>query len=75
MATKAKKKQKKRLLWVLIIVLAILAVPFIINFWVVHSSSDRILTPENATQLQDVDCILVLGLRCPCRRHPQPHAG
>lgn len=36
---------------------------FGINGYVVHSVSDRILSPEDAAQLSDVDCILVLGCK------------
>ena len=32
-----------------------------INLWVTGTVHDRILTEQQATQLQDVDCILVLG--------------
>lgn len=32
-----------------------------LDAWVVHSTKDRILTPEEAANLQDADCILVLG--------------
>ncbi len=34
---------------------------FGINAYVKHSVSDCIITPESAAELQDVDCILVLG--------------
>ena len=40
--------------------LAVCAV-FGIDAWVRHSVKDRILTEEEAAQLSDVDCILVLG--------------
>ena len=36
-------------------------VVFGIDAYVVHSTSDQILSPENAALLDDVDCILVLG--------------
>ena len=32
-----------------------------INFWVCGSTSSRILTPEKALELADIDCVLVLG--------------
>ncbi len=32
-----------------------------INSWVVNSTADRILISEEAAQLSDIDCILVLG--------------
>lgn len=34
---------------------------FGIDAWVVHSTASRVLTPEEAAELEDVDCILVLG--------------
>lgn len=36
-------------------------VVFGIDAYVVHSTSDQILSPEDAALLEDVDCILVLG--------------
>ena len=55
-------KPLRRVLSVLLIlgVLGVLAV-LGINWYVTGSISDRILTPEAAAQLEDVDCILVLG--------------
>lgn len=43
--------------------LCILAFSFVIGVdaYIVHSTSDRILTLDDASQLQDIDCILVLG--------------
>ena len=32
-----------------------------VDAYIVHSTSDRILTLDDASQLQDIDCILVLG--------------
>ncbi len=32
-----------------------------INGWVQYTTQDRILSPDRAAELQDVDCILVLG--------------
>ena len=48
-----------------ILVLGILGASTIfgINAHVVNSTSDRILTPEDATALEDVDCIIVLGCK------------
>ena len=61
MATKIRKRIKKCLLWLLALsILGAIAV-FGINAWVVQTSASRILTPEEAAALQDVDCILVLG--------------
>lgn len=43
--------------------LCILAFSFVIGVdaYIVHSTSDRILTLEDAGELSDIDCILVLG--------------
>ena len=62
MKTKRKGKIFKKLLLALVILgivggCAVLG----INAWVVNSTADRVLTPEKAAELQDVDCILVLG--------------
>lgn len=62
MKTKPKRKILKKLL-LLLVVLGLLGAGtvFGIDAWVVHSTASRVLTPEEAAQLQDVDCILVLG--------------
>lgn len=62
------KKKLSRKLWILIGVMAALGAlgigaVFGINAWVKHSVSDRILTQEQAAQLQGVDCIVVLGCK------------
>lgn len=72
MATKVKKKSKKWLLWLLILSFVAVAVPLGINAWVVHSTSDKILSTEDAAKLSDVDCILVLG--CAVRSDGSPSA-
>lgn len=43
--------------------LCILAFSFVmgVDAYIVHSTSDRILTLDDAGELQDIDCILVLG--------------
>lgn len=60
-------KRKKILLRILIIVLCILLTGFItiigIDSYVCQMASDHILTPEQAADLTDVDCILVLGCK------------
>ncbi len=61
-----KLKFDRKMLIIILIVLAFLAVfgaalVFGINAWVVHSGGQYILTPEEASSLSDVDCILVLG--------------
>ena len=38
-----------------------IATIFGVDAWVRHKASDRILTEEAAAQLQDVDCVIVLG--------------
>ena len=72
MATKAKKKLKKWLLWLLILSFMAIAAPLGINAWVVHSTKGRILSPEKAAQLSDVDCILVLGCAVRADGSPSP---
>jgi len=59
-------KTKKRIIKIAILVLLGLAVlgaaaVFGINAHVKHSAADRILTSEEAAELADVDCIMVLG--------------
>lgn len=61
MATKVRKNLKKWLLGLFILALLIVAVPVGINDWVIQSTASRILTTEKASELQDVECILVLG--------------
>ena len=63
-----KKKQKKMPKWLktcicVILILAVMgaAAVFGINAWVCGSVKDRILTEEKAAQLENVDCIVVLG--------------
>ena len=59
------KKWMKVIFWLLVALclMGILGIGAVIgiNAWVTGSVSDRILTPEEAAGLQDVDCILVLG--------------
>ncbi len=57
-----KKRILRNLLLVsLSLVLAVTAVLFIINGHVKSAAGDRILTAEDAAELEDVDCIIVLG--------------
>lgn len=60
-----KKKVRKGVIVFLCIVLALgilgAGAVFGINAWVKHSVSNRILTEDQASLLQDVDCIIVLG--------------
>ena len=59
------KLQRKTLLWIGLACVALMifgaALVFGINGWVVYEGGKYILSPEDATKLSDVDCILVLG--------------
>lgn len=72
MAKKAPKKPHKFLRRFLVLCLLAVAVPFLINGWVVASTASRILSAEEAAALADVDCILVLG--CSVRADGSPSA-
>ena len=61
MKTKIRKNLAKYLLWLFIFVLVAIAVPIGINDWVIQSTASQIITSEQASNLEDVDCILVLG--------------
>ena len=59
-------RSKKQILIRLLCVILCLSVLgaaalFGINAWVTQSTQNRILSPEEAAQLADIDCILVLG--------------
>ena len=61
-------RNRKRIIFAVLILLATLGVAgltavFGINAYVQGSIADRILTPEQAAQLENVDCILVLGCK------------
>jgi SanA protein len=57
-----KRKWLKRVLASILILCLACAAAFIgINGYVIFKEKDRILSPDAAAQLQDVDCILVLG--------------
>ena len=58
---KAGKIIKKTILLLLILGILGACALFGIDAWVVHSTAPRVLTPEEAAELEDVDCILVLG--------------
>ena len=65
------KHKTRRIVLIVIAALTLLGllaagIVFGINGYVIHSSSEYILSPESAAQLGDVDCILVLG----CKVHP-----
>lgn len=61
MAKKTRKNLTKIFLWLFILALLIVAIPVGINDWVIQSTASRIVTAEKATELQDVECIVVLG--------------
>lgn len=56
---------KKRILKIFLVLLCLgllgFATVFGIDAYIRHSSSERVLSPEEAAALEDVDCILVLG--------------
>ena len=61
-----KTTKARRIVWICLIVFLALCLVgagavFGIDAYVVHSTSHRILSPEDAARLEDVDCILVLG--------------
>lgn len=72
MAKKTRKNVKKYLLWLFILALLMAAIPIGINDWVLQSTASRIITTEKAAQLQDVECIVVLG--CAVRPDGTPSA-
>ena len=66
MKTKEKRKLSvwaKVLLWVLVLGLAGGMALLGIDAWVVLSTRDRILTQEEAAEITDADCIIVLGCK------------
>ena len=69
MAKKARKKLKSLLVW--LVICAVLA-PFAINGWVILSTQARIITAEEAAELADADCIVVLGCAVRADGTPSP---
>ena len=65
MSVKKNKKMRKGLLTAFLVILSLgllgICTVLGINLWVTGTVRDRILTEQQAAQLQDVDCILVLG--------------
>lgn len=57
-----------------VVVLGVLGVSAVggVNAWVKMAVEDRILLQEQATQLQDVDCIIVLGCGVSASGRPSP---
>ncbi len=58
---KKKKAMKSILIGLLCLIVVVTAAVFGVNAHVKGSAKDRIITTEEAAQLTDVDCILVLG--------------
>ncbi|MBR2937018.1 MAG: YdcF family protein [Oscillospiraceae bacterium] len=56
-----KKRLKKSLLILLCLAVVGVAMLLIVNGYVKSVAKDRILTTENVAELEDVDCIIVLG--------------
>lgn len=52
---------KKMIKILLIVFMALIAIVFVINHLVKSSTKKQILTEEEASKLEDIDCILVLG--------------
>lgn len=68
MKTETKKKSKKKILLTVFLILLALAIlgttaVFIINVHVKNIGGAKIITPEQAAELEDVDCIIVLGCK------------
>lgn len=58
--------KKKILIFVIVLVclaIAGIASVFGVNAYVKHVGGERIITPETAAELKDVDCVLVLGCK------------
>lgn len=73
MEQKVKKGRKGLLIaFCIVLGLGVLGVAAVlgINLWITASVSDRILTEQQAAQLQDVDCVVVLG--CQVRSDGSP---
>lgn len=60
-AEKVRKLLKKLLILCLILGVLGVGIVFGVNGYVVHTTAAQILTPEDAANLENVDCILVLG--------------
>ena len=72
-----KSKKSRRIILICMIVIIALGILgagaiFGIDAYVVHSTSDRILSAEDAAQLEGIDCILVLG--CKVQSDGEPSA-
>ena len=69
-----KLKNKKLVVWIIAVTVGLgvlgAAVVFGVNVYVTQSAGSYILSPEQATALEDVDCILILG--CGVREDGSP---
>ena len=77
MKTETKKPSKKKLLLTVFLILLALAVlgavaVLLINTYVKSAASPKILTAEQAAELDDVDCIIVLGCMVYSDDRPSP---
>lgn len=52
---------KRIMIGIMIVLLLILIIALTINFIVIGQTKNRILTEEQVKELQDIDCILILG--------------
>lgn len=53
--------RKKILMFIIIFIIVIILLILGINFFVVFSTKNNIITEESAKDLKDIDCILILG--------------
>ena len=58
---KSIKKIHKALMALLLMVVLLFTSVIVVNFYVILSTKSKIMAPEKACHIQDVDCILVLG--------------
>lgn len=77
MKTETKKKSKKKILLTVLMIFLALAIlgaaaVFLINSHMKSVAAPKILTAEQAAELEDVDCILVLGCRVYNSGAPSP---
>ena len=67
---------KRRIFRILIALLCVVLIAGVavlaLDAWVLFTTKDKILTPEEAAKIQDADCILVLG--CQARNNGIPSA-
>ena len=67
---------KRRIFRILIALLCVVLIAGVavlaLDAWVLFTTKDKILTPEEAAKIQDADCILVLG--CQVRNNGVPSA-